>query len=262
MNSSNAITIFDTTIRQDEEGRYCLSDLHKASGAREADKPIHWKSLERTKALIDELKKQGKDSYLAPIVSIHGGTSPGTFVCKELVYDYAMWISPAFSLKVIRAFDELVTQKKLIRRERPEALVSLRQAAVEILRTELEMASLLGAPLHIAQIEAVKTVRTETGVELQHLLKYAPAQNNIQLSEQMLEPTELGLRMQPQISARAMNLRLCEMGLQRKAQGGGWEPTPTGAALSAQHAWTERNKSGYNLKWNVQAILGLLVTEK
>lgn len=47
---------------------------------------------------------------IAPVNAIRGGTAPGTWVVKELVYAYAMWISPRFHIQVIRAYDALITQ--------------------------------------------------------------------------------------------------------------------------------------------------------
>ncbi len=46
----------------------------------------------------------------APVDVQRGGINPGTDVCKELIYAYAMWISAAFHLKEIRTFDSIASQ--------------------------------------------------------------------------------------------------------------------------------------------------------
>ena len=103
----NLIVIEGLTIRQDAEGRYCLNDLHKASGGEEKDSPNRFTRSDVFISLVNELTPE---MAFAPYKSQRGGLTSGTYVVKELVYAYAMWISPAFNLKVIRAFDTLQTQ--------------------------------------------------------------------------------------------------------------------------------------------------------
>ncbi len=109
----NALTLTTITIRQDAEGRYCLNDLHKASGGEQRHQPRYWLENLQTQELVQELSDSGNPLSLnnPPITIIKGGKNQGTFVVKELVYAYAMWISPRFHLQVIRAYDELVAQK-------------------------------------------------------------------------------------------------------------------------------------------------------
>lgn len=97
------LVISETFIRQDDEGRYCLNDLHLASGARPEHRPGHFLRNKQTKALIRELGT-------AQICAVHSeeGAGGGTFAAKELIYAYAMWISAAFALKVIRGYDSMV----------------------------------------------------------------------------------------------------------------------------------------------------------
>lgn len=101
------LTICDVGIRQDAEGRFSLNDLHRAAGGEAKHRTNYWINLAETHALISEIEKAG-----IPAVSTKPGRNGGTYVCKELVYAYAMWISPAFHLKVIRAYDATVRAPK------------------------------------------------------------------------------------------------------------------------------------------------------
>lgn len=100
----NDITILSTQIRADEHGRFCLNDLHRAAGSVIRNRPGQWTRTAPFKELVAELRKDAS-MHLDPVGSVHGGADRGTYVCRELVIAYAMWVSPAFMLQVIRAFD-------------------------------------------------------------------------------------------------------------------------------------------------------------
>lgn len=100
------VVIGDITIEQDDEGRYCLNDVHKAAGGAERHKPVHWTNNDSTQSLVYDLKVENPS--FEPITTKRGSMG-GTYAVKELVYAYAMWISPTYHLKVIRAYDRMVT---------------------------------------------------------------------------------------------------------------------------------------------------------
>ncbi|ELG2962731.1 KilA-N domain-containing protein [Vibrio fluvialis] len=102
------LTIVSKEIRS-LDGLYSLNDLHKASGRNPNHRPNQFLRTEQTKDLIREID-QCADLRTA-YRTTRGGINPGTWVCKELVYSYAMWISPKFHLNVIRAFDSMSTNK-------------------------------------------------------------------------------------------------------------------------------------------------------
>ncbi|WP_218563952.1 KilA-N domain-containing protein [Marinospirillum perlucidum] len=105
---SNLI-VADVAVRQDDQGRFCLNDLHRAAGGERRHEPNRFLRLDTSSQLIEELFNSPDVGNEIPLAS-KAGRYGGTFVVKELVYAYAMWISPAFHLKVIRAYDELQTQ--------------------------------------------------------------------------------------------------------------------------------------------------------
>ena len=88
-------------------GLYSLNDLHRASGGEAKHQPANFLRLDTTQKLIEEITKEISQSsdVRSALRVINGGDQRGTYVCKELVYAYAMWVSAAFNLRVIRAFD-------------------------------------------------------------------------------------------------------------------------------------------------------------
>ena len=105
---NKTLIVCETGIRQDSEGRYCLNDLHRAAGNHNKHRPSIWFANQQARELAAELEAENPASKAISFQRGRGIT--GTYVGKELVYAYAMWISPAFHLKVIRAYDELQTQ--------------------------------------------------------------------------------------------------------------------------------------------------------
>ncbi|WP_051228291.1 KilA-N domain-containing protein [Oceanospirillum beijerinckii] len=105
-----SLSILSKDIRM-LDGLFSLNDLHKASGSDSKHKPYNFMRSGQTVELIEEIN-QGSDVSLGAGSAhkiVHGGKNRGTYVCKELVYSYAMWISAKFHLAVIRAFDQMTT---------------------------------------------------------------------------------------------------------------------------------------------------------
>lgn len=130
------LTIFSKEIRT-LDGLYSLNDLHKASGGAKKHQPALFIKNQSTQNLIAEIEHSKNSDFESDlgiprskeierssdlrigsesrrsdlsiaIKAIKGGHKhQGTWVCKELVYAYAMWISAKFHLQVIRAFDAM-----------------------------------------------------------------------------------------------------------------------------------------------------------
>lgn len=102
------ITILDRAINM-IDGLYSLNDMHKASGSDKKHQPAFFMRNQETKDLIKEIEVTDNAKAVKRIQGGNDKSKQGTYVCKDLVYRYAMWISPKFALLVIRTFDKLVT---------------------------------------------------------------------------------------------------------------------------------------------------------
>lgn len=117
------LTISNKKIDTTEDGLYCLNDFHKISGGQKKHAPYRFMRNAETRKLVKAIERtpnmvNGNITKVYKVIK--GGNAKskqGTYVCKELVYRYAMWISAEFTLLIIRTFDEVANhQYKLSKR--------------------------------------------------------------------------------------------------------------------------------------------------
>ena len=101
------IVIDNTKIKQDSQGRYCLNDLHRASGGNPIHAPSQFLRLKGTKDFVSVLDSHNANMHSA-LEIINGGTNQGCYAAEKLVYKYAAWINPEFEVKVYETFDKAV----------------------------------------------------------------------------------------------------------------------------------------------------------
>lgn len=214
-----SINIAGVSIAMDQAGRYCLNDLHKAACNEPRHQPAFFLRRPETSELIDAISNSAPAQSFDPVDSTPGRHG-GTFACRELVYAYAMWISPSFHLKVIRTFDAVATSQT----PAPPAKPALQLAApARELRAALSIAKMLGLTGNQAILSANRVVTNITGVDLMQTMDVTHLVTPTQ--EICYTPTELGSRLC--LSAKSFNRRLEERGMQER-QGQHWVPTDKG----------------------------------
>lgn len=103
--SKSEFVIDGTVIRQDAAGRYCLNDFHQAAGGHNKHRPSIWMRNASVNSIIHQLALENTSA--SPVSVRKGRYVGGTWVARELVYSYAMWVGSAYHLKAMRAFDRV-----------------------------------------------------------------------------------------------------------------------------------------------------------
>ncbi|WP_205957953.1 KilA-N domain-containing protein [Pseudoxanthomonas winnipegensis] len=167
----SALVIANTQIRQDGVGRYCLNDLHQASGGALKHQPFRFTRTQQAQDLVAEIEKDGEGLTIsgeAPLIQVNDGFGNGTYAVKELVYAYAMWISAAFHLHVIRAYDALVREAPLaapVLAAQPQHRADQLVSAGRIFSAALRTARQLRMPPARAMQAAFACAHRHTGID-------------------------------------------------------------------------------------------------
>lgn len=230
----SALMIAGIEIHKDHDGRFSLNDFHRAAGGEPRHKPSEWMRVGQAQELADEIAKAG----IPALRVARGGSSPGTYACKELVYAYAMWVSPTFSLHVIRTFDSAAANDAVIPQERRLPV------AADNFDAAKRIAESLGLEGNQAILSANSMVRSVIGIDLMEMAGVKRLVNEAQ--ELNFTPTELGAKFG--MSAASMNKLLAQCGLQHhvvyKLGKKRWEVTPEGKEFAVITDTAKKHSDG------------------
>lgn len=255
------IIIANQVIRQDESGLYCLNDLHKASGGLNKHQPRYWVANAQTKELIDELQTDSGN----PLSVQKGGSGQGTYACKELVYAYAMWVSPRFHVHVLRTFDAVVMQKQAVGQDFAQGAfqdfqvtrLELVQTVGDMTEAGLRVAGLMGFDGNPARFHADKLVKKQIGIGPLELLGIDALPAAVE--DLAYTPTALGKRFD--VTANQFNKLLEKAKLQTPAPAGHnslrWLPTEEGKQHSKLVETGRKHSDGapvVQLLWKESAL--------
>jgi hypothetical protein len=145
------LVINEVKIGTDALGRFSLNDLHKAAGGGNSSKPSLFLRSDSVKRMSEILKAQ--NCAFEPVVRKQGRRTGGTWVCKELVYKYAMWVDSEFEIKVIQTFDRMQQLGKAI-----PSMQAINELVAKI-ESDKQVASFCGTEL--AKYKKVKKQNSE-----------------------------------------------------------------------------------------------------
>lgn len=160
----NSLTVLNHEIHQ-VDNLYSLNDLHKASGGQNKHRPAFFVRNQEVKELANEIMQCANLHSDQVIRKVNGGHNRGTYACKEIVYRYAMWISPKFALAVIRVFDAFANGK-----------LQPTQPQIETLSSVADRKPL---------VESVNRLVDETGAIYSNVWKMVHQQFNIESVDQL-----------------------------------------------------------------------------
>lgn len=250
------LIVANTQVARDNQGRYSLNDLHRAGGGESRHQPAMFMKRPEIVELVAEIFNSSPQKSCTPVAS-KAGRYGGTYVCKELVYAYAMWISPKFHLAVIRAYDAMVSEPA---DDPVPPAARLLPTAADALKAGMSLAAMFGLEGNQQRLSANQLVMNTVGLDPMQLLGL----DGFETDARPLTPTELG--QECGISARKMNAALEHAGLQEaKRDGKGsryWVPTDAGAEFAVLLDTGKKHSSGApvtQLKWK-PAVLDRLPT--